>query len=284
MVEKVVFEDVCEPYKETTCYTQNKEVCKDMMIKNCTSVIETKVERVCFSVTELHCSLVEDIHYQTLREYYQVQRCFFAKDRICDTIYAMDMTSQDDFQCIEVNTPNCYMEEVVLDDVTCTDTIDFDCRKISPDEAEFLPLVTGRVFCARRPRKDCYDVPRMVNVERCEVDTHKYCEKLTNIIPVPYQEQNCHFEPKKICEIQDRTRVKKGKKFSYRTHCDEVPREVCDQIEKKVIEPVCSMEIRLQCSYEPEEHCEEKEKTNCFKVERIIMEEVCDSKLDTRYL
>ena len=123
-----------------------------------------------------------------------------------------------------------------------------------------------------------------MNFERCQTDTHKYCEKLTNTIPVPYEQQNCHFEPKKICETQDRTRIKKGKKYSYRTHCDEVPREVCDQISKKVIEPVCSMEKRLQCSYEPEEHCEEEEKTNCSKDERIIMEEICDSKLHISYL
>ena len=59
---------------------------------------------------------------------------------------------------------------------------------------------------------------------------------------------------------------------------------MCDQISKKVIEPVCSMEKRLQCSYQPEEHCEEEKKTNCFKDERIIIEEICDSKLVTSYL
>merc|ERR1712162_58439 len=49
-VEKVVFENQCEPYTEKTCWTQNKEHCEGKMFKNCTGVIETNVERVCFDV------------------------------------------------------------------------------------------------------------------------------------------------------------------------------------------------------------------------------------------
>ena len=116
------------------------------------------------------------------------------------------------------------------------------------------------------------------------MNTHKYCEKFTNLIPVPYQEQNCHFEPKKICEIQGRSRIKKGKKYTYRKYCEEVPREICDQVAKKEIKPVCSMERRIECSYEPEEHCEEEIKQNCFLDERVVLEEVCSNKLDTTYL
>merc|ERR1712111_194884 len=65
-VEKVVFENQCEPYKEKTCWTQNKEVCEPKFFKNCTGVIETNIERVCFNVNELVCNLVEAIHYETL--------------------------------------------------------------------------------------------------------------------------------------------------------------------------------------------------------------------------
>jgi len=74
MVEKVVFENQCEPYTETTCYTQNKESCVTKPFNNCTGVIETKVERVCFDVNELVCDLVEAIHYETLEETYHT-RC-----------------------------------------------------------------------------------------------------------------------------------------------------------------------------------------------------------------
>merc|ERR1712215_543578 len=111
MVEKVVFENQCEPYTERTCYTQNKESCFTKPFRNCSGVIETNVERVCFDVNELVCDLVEAIHYETLEETYQVQRCFTGKDRVCDTTYKIDMTTKDDYQCTNVETPNCYMEE-----------------------------------------------------------------------------------------------------------------------------------------------------------------------------
>merc|ERR1712025_1258249 len=53
MVEKVVFKNQCEPYTEQTCWTQNVEDCKPVMYNNCTGVIETDIERVCFDVNEL---------------------------------------------------------------------------------------------------------------------------------------------------------------------------------------------------------------------------------------
>merc|ERR1712240_827499 len=74
-----------EDYTETTCWTQNREECKPKPYNNCTGVIETDIERVCFDVNELVCDLVEAIHYETLEETYQVQRCFTGKDRVCDT-------------------------------------------------------------------------------------------------------------------------------------------------------------------------------------------------------
>merc|ERR1712119_191335 len=67
-VEKVIFKNKCEPYKEKTCYTQNEEMCEPVMYKNCTGVIETNIERVCFNVNELVCNLVEAVHYETLEE------------------------------------------------------------------------------------------------------------------------------------------------------------------------------------------------------------------------
>merc|ERR1719420_1543666 len=73
MVEKVVFENQWEPYVESTCYTQNKESCVTKPFKNCTGVIETNIERVCFDVNELVCDFVEAIHYETLEETYQGQ-------------------------------------------------------------------------------------------------------------------------------------------------------------------------------------------------------------------
>ena len=47
---------------------KNKEFCATKLVNNCTGVIETNVERVCFDVNELVCDLVEAVHYETLEE------------------------------------------------------------------------------------------------------------------------------------------------------------------------------------------------------------------------
>ena len=42
------------------------------------------------------------VHYETLEETYQVQRCFTGKERVCDTTYKIDMTTKDDYQCTKL--------------------------------------------------------------------------------------------------------------------------------------------------------------------------------------
>ena len=68
-------------------------------------------------------------------------------------------------------------------------------------------------------------------MEVCKTDVHRYCEKFSNIFPFPVEKQNCHFEPKKICEMEMKTRPNKAKKYSYTKDCREQPREICDQYE-----------------------------------------------------
>ena len=69
-IKKVVFENQCEPYVETTRYIQNKESCATKPLNNCTGVIETNIERACFDVSELVGDLVEAIHYEVPEETY----------------------------------------------------------------------------------------------------------------------------------------------------------------------------------------------------------------------
>merc|ERR1712179_677457 len=57
-----------------------------------------------------------------------------------------------------------------------------------------------------------------------------------------------------------KTRPKKAKKYSYTKDCKEQPREICDQCEKKTIQPVCEKQERLVCTYEPEETCRDEDK------------------------
>ena len=74
-VEKLTYVDECIPYVEKTCFTQQKELCKDVYEKNCTAVIDEYEERECFDVTELICQLGENVQYEMVDETYTVQRC-----------------------------------------------------------------------------------------------------------------------------------------------------------------------------------------------------------------
>merc|ERR1711982_311238 len=182
MVEKVVFENQCEPYVERTCYTQNKESCVTKPFNNCTGVIETNIERVCFDVNELLCDLVEAIHYETLEETFQVQRCFTGKDRVCDTTYKIDMTTKDDYQCTNVETPNRYMEEKVINDVTCTNSVEFNCKRDKSTKNDGYGH--KGVVCSRKPTQDCYNIPRKIQVEVCKTDVQVLREVLQHF-PLP---------------------------------------------------------------------------------------------------
>merc|ERR1712142_530674 len=188
------------------------------MYNNCTGVIETDIERVCFDVNELVCDLVEAIHYETLEETYQVQRCFTGKDRVCDTTYK------------------------IFNDVTCTNSVEFNCKGDKSTKNDgYGPK---GVVCERKPTQNCYNITRKIQVEVCKTDVHRYCEKFSNIFPFPVEEQNCHFEPKKICELEMKTRPKKAKKYSYTKDCKEQPREICDQCETQCLEPACDFQER----------------------------------------
>jgi len=72
------------------------------------------------------------------------------------------------------------------------------------------------VVCDQEHKKDCYSIPRKIQVEVCKTDVHRYCEKFSYIFPFPVEGQNCHFKPKKICELEMKTRPKKAMKYSYR--------------------------------------------------------------------
>ena len=161
MEYKTDYQDWCEPYEERTCLTQNVEECMKEELNNCTTVIETKIDRVCVDVTELVCNLVENIHYDTVHETYQTMSCFYSKDMVCDTVYNIDTMSKDQYQCVHVETPNCNLAEQVINDVICTDTIDFKCSEdLLPDDPDMHK--TKGVVCSKIPKKDCYSIPRKV--------------------------------------------------------------------------------------------------------------------------
>merc|ERR1712240_562101 len=119
------------------------------------------------------------------------------------------MTTKDDYQCTNVETPNCYMEEKIINDVTCTNSVEFNCKRDKSTKNDgYEPK---GVVCDRKPTQNCYNIPRKIQVEVCKTDVHRYCEKFSNIFPFPVEEQNCHFEPKKICGLEMKTRPRNAR-------------------------------------------------------------------------
>ena len=161
MVDKVEYKDVCEPYMEKICVTQNKEQCHEVPFKNCTGIIETKQDRRCFDVTELVCGLKEEVQFDTIVEEFSVQLCTVMKERLCDTSYVIGQTSRDDFQCTDLETTVCMDKMSTIMDVTCKESFDFDCQKKKAAELgmEGYGMFTS---CEKIPRKRCYETPRQV--------------------------------------------------------------------------------------------------------------------------
>jgi len=280
MVDKVEYKDVCEPYTERVCVTQPEEECKPVPFRNCTGVIETKQDRRCFDVTELICGLKEEVQFDTIVEEFQVQLCTVMKERLCDTSYVITQNSRDDFQCTDLETTVCQDKMATIMDVTCKDTFDFDCKKKKAAELgmEGYGMFTS---CEKIPRRRCYETPRQVRTEVCQPDHSRFCQKVTNEHPEPEQRQNCHFEPKKVCELQRRTRNKKAKRYSYSQDCRPVARNICETCEVKEVVPRCEQESRLKCSYMAKEKCTEKAEQYCYKQEVKTQVEVCDDKFTT---
>ena len=69
------YKEHCEEYYEKLCTTTHKESCKDVKDKNCNGVVSSKQVRKCFDVTELRCSLKEDVKLETVQLPVTVQKC-----------------------------------------------------------------------------------------------------------------------------------------------------------------------------------------------------------------
>merc|ERR1712096_414673 len=56
--------------------------------------------------------------------------------------------------CHKVETPNCYMEEKTINDVTCTNTVEFNCKREKTTKNDGYGQ--KEVVCTRTPKQDCY--------------------------------------------------------------------------------------------------------------------------------
>jgi len=267
-VKKSIWDDECEDFIEKKCFTQVEESCKVVMDKNCTAVVDHLEDRKCFKVEELICQLIEQIHYEAVPETYIVQRCSRLEDRVCDTVYDMTSTTKDVFECVNLKSTYCWEEEKMVRDTMCTYSTEFDCSHVKPHDKH--------AKCKRKPTKKCYDTPRTITEDICKPRVQKWCEKLTNVYPLPVEKQNCHSEPIKKCELETRTKQKKAKTYSYVKECKPIIREVCEDKELKKLRPVCDAVERQVCDYKPVKQCEEEKRQYCYKKERFVMEKVCD--------
>merc|ERR1711970_1654552 len=268
-VDKIVYKDECIPYVEKTCRTHQEEECHEVMDKKCKTEVDDHVDRECFDVTELLCQLVESIDYEVIQDSYTVQRCSRTTDRICDTVYDLSSNTQDDFQCVKVENPDCHVVEKIIKDRTCIYSVDFECGKLKAYDGKHS------VQCDKVPTKKCYDTPRTIREEVCKQKTDKVCEKLTNELPVPEEKQNCHPEQMKQCELEQRQRPKKARNFVYSKECKPVKRRVCGDAQKSKLKPKCEMVPRSVCDYKPKEKCQDEQKKYCFKTEAKLHEKVC---------
>ena len=73
--EETKYREHCEEFDEKLCTTTHKESCTDVQDENCGGVISSKQTRKCFDVTELRCSLKEDVKMETIQMPVTVQKC-----------------------------------------------------------------------------------------------------------------------------------------------------------------------------------------------------------------
>ena len=67
------------------------------------------------------------------------------------------------------------------------------------------------------------------------------------------------------------------KKYVYTKQCRKVPRKVCENADNKSLVPSCVPSVRKQCTYHPAESCDEIPKQHCFKVGKKVRQEKCEA-------
>merc|ERR1712240_137228 len=268
-VEKVIHEDICEPYVKKTCFTEVIQKCKDIVTPNCTAVIDVVPDQECFTVEDVDCDLVEHMDVEVVPETYFEQRCFTEQEEVCDVVNQVDMDHGVVDDCIEVERSDCWEEEKVVKDRECCFSVELDCKKT-------ISVKGHKQQCQKRPTKDCKDIPRTVYEEKCRPRVEKVCEKLRYLQPFPVPNQKCVSKPVKRCVVEEKSKPKKLKNFVYSKECKPVPRKVCEKADREVLRETCDQVVSQVCKYKPSKHCTEGKLEHCYKADRVVHEEVCE--------
>ena len=208
--------------------------------------------------------LVETIYYEILEKEYQVQRCITGKDQ--------DRGQDFKNEVVETNWNKNRLREYNWGLLAARSIWLFGHNLTGPNT-----LMNG--FLLSEVDKRCYNTHRKTQVEACKTDVQRIWETFSNIFIFPAKGQNYHFEPKKIHELEIKT-----KKYSYTKDCKEQPREISDQCEKKSLQPLCNTQERLISTYEPkriyelqmENHPKKIKEYNCFRNRKAQPREIRD--------
>ena len=158
-VEKVVKVQQCEPYTMKTCWTEAKQECYPQPVTNCTGMIDTRLEQVCFNVEDELCTLVETVDSEKSEDSYQTQHCFIGRDgEVCGSSYEVQQLKMDDYGCTSVNVLNCHQVAQYTHDVNSIESVEFDCKEDGYQPNTMLPRIT----CTPNPTKKIYKIPRKV--------------------------------------------------------------------------------------------------------------------------
>merc|ERR1712112_100089 len=140
----------------------------------------------------------------------------------CDTVYETELTEKDDYKCITIVNPYCAKKDRTVYDKTCRTMVNFDCKaqggnsygagSNSNGNAGYGAAAGGygesnyepEYKCHKTHETKCYTTPRTVSSDYCKDREEKVCEKLTEMVPIPVEKQNCHDEcrpvPKTVCD------------------------------------------------------------------------------------
>merc|ERR1712240_521390 len=222
-VEKVIHEDICEPYVKKTCFTEVIQKCKDIVTPNCTAIVEVVPDQECFTVEDVDCDLVEHVDFEVVPETFFVQRCFTEHEEVCDVVNQVDMDHGVVDDCIEVERSDCWEEEKVVKDRECCFSVELDCKKT-------ISVKGHKQQCQKRPTKDCKDIPRTVYEEKCRPRVEKVCEKADREV----LRETCDQVVSQVC------------KYKPSKHCTEEELEHCYKADRVVYDEVCEPEIPMK--------------------------------------
>lgn len=255
--KKLHFVDKCEPYKETTCHSVNRETCHTRELRNCSSAtIVPRVEEICLNSPDKVCSLVEDMKEVEEEEVILEESCEEKEEEVCDYRYKVERTEVEEELCVELdnsevnckqNNTSCYVEN----GNTCDSTLS-NRHEQQEDES---------VGC-EPPTPLCRNV------------TSQHARLVINKI--------CRDKPITVCRINEVVRPVIRKKFTYTESCSMVPNIKCSKVERRKLEAKCVSQGRPACQHHlQEETCTEEEKEYCYQVAEVEEVEVCDDLLQT---